>query len=59
MSKSGLDMPTNKVANATNIVALATKTSVAVAKLLLDFTRTPSPEVKCNYVFVPILSPGQ
>ena len=30
---SGLDTATNTVGNATNIVALATKTSVAVAKL--------------------------
>ena len=39
---AGLDTATNIRANATNVVALATKTPVAVAKLWLDLTQTSS-----------------
>ena len=50
-TSSGLD-------TVTSIVALATKTSVAVAKLWLDFSQT-SPDGKCDYVFFfPVSSPG-
>ena len=35
----------------TNIVALATKTSImAIAKSWLDFTQTPSPDGKCDWI---------
>ena len=52
---------TNAVANVTNIyrlVALVTKTSIAVAKLLLDFTQTMSPYGKCDKIVFSILSPA-
>ena len=44
------------VANTVNIVALATETSLAVTKLWLDFTQTPSPDRRCNWIS-PIASP--
>ena len=50
--------PASAVANAPNVVTLATKTSaVAVAKMWLNFTQTSSPDSKCDcFFFVPISS---
>ena len=48
---AGLETATNLVANATNKIALATKTSMAVAKLSLDFTQTSSPYGKRSQFF--------
>ena len=56
--RAGLEIGTNTVANVTNIVALATKTSMAFTKLLLDFTQTLSPYSKCDKIVFPISSPA-
>ena len=45
---AGLEIATNTVTNATNICSLATKTFVAVIKLLLDFTQTLFPYMSAN-----------
>ena len=44
----GLGTVTNAVANAANIAALATKSSLPVVKLQLDFTQKSSADGRCN-----------
>ena len=47
--RAGINTATNTIANLTNIVALATKNSVAVTKLWLGFTQTSSPDGNSDF----------
>ena len=49
---------TNPVANATNVVALATKIFMLMAKFSLDFTQTSYPDGKYDEFFSPNLEPS-
>ena len=55
LAMAGLGTPSSNdmVTNVTNIAALATKDSLAVTKLWLDFIQTSSPDGRCDWIFFP------